>query len=72
MKRFLLIMIFCLLYVNGKLIYVYAIIRHGSIYPKTNMYRINVRPDLQANLTVMWMRQQYNMGSYLRRDYIVR
>ena len=65
----ILVVIFCL-QANGKLIYVYGLLRHGSIYPKTALYPVNVRDDLQAKLTVVGMRQQYNMGSYLRRDYI--
>lgn len=55
----------------SKLIYVYGLLRHGSIYPKTALYPVKVAPDLQGKLTVVGMRQQYNMGDYLRRDYIV-
>lgn len=67
----LLLLVCFLLSVHSKLIYVYGLLRHGSIYPKTALYPVNVAPDLQAKLTVVGMRQQYNMGDYLRRDYIV-
>lgn len=66
----LILMAFLCLFADGKLIYVFGLLRHGSIYPKTALYPVNVREDLQAKLTAVGMRQQYNMGSYLRRDYI--
>lgn len=70
MKLFLIWVAFFCFFADGKLIYVFGLLRHGSIYPKTALYPVNVREDLQAKLTVIGMRQQYNMGSYLRRDYI--
>lgn len=53
-----------------KLIYLFSLIRHGAIYPKTGLYDGNETKQLQGKLTPIGMRQQYNLGSYLKSIYI--
>lgn len=43
MKLFFILVAFCLIFADGKLIYVFGLLRHGSIYPKTALYPVNVR-----------------------------
>jgi hypothetical protein len=70
MKIIILISIFLLLSVNTKLLYVFSMIRHGAIYPKNNLYDGNETSQYKGQLTTIGMRQQFNLGSYLKQNYI--
>ncbi len=70
MKIIILISIFLLLGANTKLLYVFSMIRHGAIYPKNNLYDGNETSQYKGQLTTIGMRQQFNLGSYLKQNYI--
>lgn len=53
-----------------KLIYLLSYIRHGAIYPKTQLYDGNETIRFRGKLTPVGMRQQFNLGTYLRSIYI--
>lgn len=53
-----------------KLIYLYSLIRHGAIYPVKQMYNAAEFSQVSGNLTVVGIRQLYNLGTYLRAMYI--
>jgi lysosomal acid phosphatase len=56
--------------INGKLIYLAELFRHGARYPVNNVYDGKTYKDMHGVLTSIGMRQQYNLGSYLRKDYL--
>lgn len=68
-KLVLLVFMFCI--VNPRLIYALSLIRHGALYPKRDYYKSGISSELQAQITPIGMRQLYNLGTYLRSDYIV-
>ena len=53
-----------------KLIYLYSLIRHGAIYPVKQIYNGYQTKQYRGNLTTVGMRQQYNLGTYIRAMYI--
>jgi hypothetical protein len=60
------VFILLLTYANCKLIYVYALVRHSSIYPKTDLYDGKEMKQFHGRLTAVGLRQQYNIGVTLR------
>jgi hypothetical protein len=54
-----------------KLLSVFSMMRHGAIYPKNNLYDGNQTSSFRGLLTPVGIRQQFNLGSYLRDDYII-
>jgi hypothetical protein len=62
----IIIILLLLTYANCKLIYVYALIRHSSIYPKADLYDGKEVKQFHGKLTTVGMRQQYNLGVALR------
>lgn len=66
----LLLIILLPIFSNCKIIYLLSYIRHGAIYPKTSLYDGNETRKFQGRLTPVGMRQQYNLGTYLRAEYI--
>jgi hypothetical protein len=59
-----------LLLANSKLVYLTELFRHGARYPVTDIYDGNETKPYHGQLTSIGMRQQYLLGSYLKRDYI--
>lgn len=55
---------------NTKLIYLYSLIRHGALYPVKQIYNGAEVKRFRGNLTSVGMRQQYNLGTYLRAMYV--
>lgn len=44
--------------------------RHGARYPTNDIYDGKETKPLHGKLTGVGMRQQYNLGSYLKKDYL--
>lgn len=57
---------------QSQLLYVANLYRHGARYPisKIELYDSNQTAANSGELSASGMRQQYNLGRYLRRDYI--
>lgn len=55
---------------DAKIIYLYSLIRHGALYPVKQIYNGAEVKRFRGNLTTVGMRQQYNLGTYLRAMYI--
>lgn len=55
---------------SSKLLSLFGMIRHGAIYPKNNLYDGNETAEFRGLLTSVGMRQQLNLGSYIKHDYI--
>lgn len=57
---------------QSQLLYVANLYRHGARYPisKVDLYDYNETKANSGELSATGMRQQYNLGRYLRRDYI--
>ena len=70
MKIIILISVFLLIGVNTKLLYLFSLVRHGAIYPKNNLYDGNETAQYKGQLTTIGMRQQFNLGAYLKQNYI--
>lgn len=61
---------FLLVTVQMKLIYALSFIRHGAIYPKNDLYDGSKTKQFRGLLTGVGIRQQYNLGTYLKQTYI--
>lgn len=57
---------------HSKLVYLTELFRHGARFPVTDAYDGKETKPYHGNLTSIGMRQQYLLGSYLKRDYIDR
>lgn len=55
---------------DAKLIYLFSLIRHGALYPVKQIYNGAEVKRFRGNLTTVGMRQQYNLGTYLRAIYV--
>jgi acid phosphatase len=55
---------------TSKLVYLAELFRHGARYTTANVYDANETKHMSGNLTAVGMRQQYLLGSYLRKDYL--
>lgn len=55
---------------ESRLIYLYSLIRHGAIYPVKQIYDGYQSKQFRGNLTTVGMRQQYNLGTYIRALYV--
>lgn len=67
--KFLLITVL-LVICNSKLLSIFAMIRHGAIYPKNDLYDGNETKLFHGMLSPAGHRQQYNLGAYIKQDYI--
>lgn len=56
--------------ISTKLIYLTELFRHGARYPVSDIYDGKETKAFHGLLTGVGMRQQYLLGSYLKRDYI--
>lgn len=63
----LLLLVIC---ADAKLIYLFSMIRHGALYPVDQIYNWAEMKRFRGNLTTVGMRQQYNLGTYLRAIYV--
>ena len=70
MKSLLLILPLLLTLANPRLIYLTELFRHGARYPVSDIYDGKDTKANHGKLTSVGMRQQYLLGSYLKRDYI--
>ena len=62
----------CLITISqSKLVYLLEIARHGAKYPSKNITSTQDPPNFAGQLTGVGMRQQYLLGSYLYKDYIL-
>lgn len=55
---------------SSKLLSLFAMIRHGAIYPKNDLYDGNQTKLFRGMLSPAGHRQQHNLGSYIKQDYI--
>lgn len=55
---------------SSKLVYLTELFRHGARYPVSDVYDGKETKAYHGQLTSIGMRQQYLLGSYLKRDYI--
>jgi hypothetical protein len=53
-----------------KLLYLAELFRHGARYPVFDIYDANDTKTFNGQLTGVGMRQQYLLGSYMKRDYV--
>lgn len=70
MRMLVLTFLLLCLSANTKLLYVDALIRHGSRYPTGDLYNAASYKSFEGTLTGVGMRQQYNLGTYLKQNYI--
>lgn len=74
MQQAILIVLLTLLTLTcNKLVYVSTTLRHGARYPLSNNYDIydsNQTKAYSGILTTVGIRQLYNLGTYMRADYI--
>lgn len=68
--KFIIVLIGLLLLTNCKLVYLTELFRHGARYPVSDIYDGKDTKPYHGQLTSIGMRQQYLLGSYLKRDYI--
>jgi hypothetical protein len=71
MKIYCLIFLIFIASVSCRVAYLFSMVRHGAIYPKNSLYDGNETAQFKGLLTTVGMRQQYNLGSYLRQSYIM-
>ena len=45
-------------------------IRHGAEYPRNDLYDGAETKEMRGQLTPVGLRQQYNLGTYLKQNYI--
>ena len=55
---------------HGKMVYMSELFRHGARYPTHDIWDGKETKQFRGQLLAMGMRQQYNLGSYLRKDYL--
>ena len=71
-----LILVFVLTIILGaigsqtKMIYTYSLMRHGAKYPSNDLYNGGESQELKGQLTPIGLRQHYNLGTYLKQNYI--
>ena len=53
-----------------RIVYLAEVFRHGARYPTNDIYDGKETKALHGELTGVGMRQQYNLGAYLKKDYI--
>jgi hypothetical protein len=55
---------------SSKLLYLAELFRHGARYPVSDIYDGKDTKPFHGQLTGVGMRQQFLLGSYLKRDYV--
>jgi hypothetical protein len=55
---------------SSKLVYTFTLARHGAVYPPNDLYDGNQTKAYRGRLTPIGLRQHYNLGTYLKQDYI--
>ena len=55
---------------QGKMVYMSELFRHGARYPTHDIWDGKDTKQFRGKLLAMGMRQHYNLGSYLRKDYL--
>lgn len=70
MKLGFILLLILLACTNCKLQYLFSMIRHGAIYPKNDLYDANQTAMFHGQISPAGMRQQYNLGSYIKHNYI--
>lgn len=68
--KLILVLLLIVILAECKLIYLYSMIRHGAMYPVKQMYNAAEFTPVGGNLTVVGIRQLYNLGTYLKAMYI--
>lgn len=56
--------------VSPKMVYMAELFRHGARYPTHDIYDGKDTKAFRGQLIGTGMRQQYLLGSYLRKDYL--
>lgn len=57
----------CLLHtLQQKLIFAFAVARHGAEFPRNDLYDGNQTKNYRGFITPIGLRQHYNLGTYLR------
>ena len=68
--RLILILLAIFVFAQTKLVYLSELFRHGARYPVSDIYDGKDTKPFHGRLTGVGMRQQYLLGSYLKRDYV--
>jgi hypothetical protein len=63
-------LVFVLVVAQSKMLYISELFRHGARYPTHDIFDGKDTKAFRGQLTSIGMRQQYLLGSYLKRDYI--
>jgi len=63
-------LIFVLVIAQSRLVYLTELFRHGARYPSHDIFDGKETKAFRNQLTSIGMRQQYLLGSYLKRDYV--
>ena len=66
----ILILLIVLIATTGKMVYMAELFRHGARYPTHDIYDGKDTKPFHGQLIGTGMRQQYLLGSYLRKDYL--
>jgi len=68
--RTILLLVLAVIFTRSKLLYMSTVFRHGARYPINNMYDGKQTSATHGNLTNIGLREHYNLGNYIKNDYI--
>jgi hypothetical protein len=55
---------------QSKIIYTFSVMRHGAVYAPNDLYDGNQTKEFRGRVTPVGLRQHYNLGTYLKQNYI--
>ena len=68
--KLMVLLLLLAVFTESRLIYLCSLIRHGSMYHQSSSINPGEFGRVAGNLTVVGIRQQYNLGTYLKAMYI--